>query len=396
MKHMIMKLMVVISTLLSVQAADLPSLLREAANIAELPPRVESLQLSIDGIKADLANRDTASREELNALVARITALETKPDQAPPGQDKFSFVLQNDVDGFADDSWDEIVKSGQTLQAAYWQKYETYYKAIYGDIRGPGWHGTAHMPVILIIAVEPEYRFRKTHYLPGRFQVTSPSRWGSILKWEAATVLDTINWGTATKAPIGLIVRAAHTVHGCIMRPFEQGIERVTLQTINGVLPVYLELNCDRFRMTEVKVLQRGGAMLGIKHGPRLDGVPSSESVWLTDCRFSGLQMEGPATNTVPQAAMLLCGANIVISDLNLYYWRQGPYLHADTGAVINGLTMHSSGYAPEDLRPYIVSRQTGSAQFSAISCVQEGLYPPKGSWNTLPGGWYNKPGPIL
>lgn len=384
----------------------LQSLIDELEALVGLPEKVESLRSELEEIENRIEEFNTESEERSKAAKIYITELiqnafsemETelgKAIQTSP----YTFILQADSEGYADTSWKEIITKGQAVQVEAYRKFESFYRAKYGDIAGaPGWHGSARLPVIQIVANYPEYRFRETMVLPPRFQLTSPARWGSILRWEAGTIKDTINWGTATGASIGLIVQAANEVDGCTFRPFEQGIERVTLQAINGVLPVYLEANQDRFWMDSVKILQSEGALLGIKHGPRLIGPPRDEHVWLTDARFTNLQMEGPGSDKTPQAAMLLSGANIIIDGLNLYYWRQGPYLQNDQGATINGLTMHLSGYSTKEIRPYIVSRKTGLAAFGAISCANPGLYVDKQSTLTQEqlGGWYAKPGRVL
>ena len=81
---------------------------------------------------------------------------------------KFEFVLGVDADGhYSDESWEEIIKKGQELQYAYYKAAEDKYSKIWPLF--PGWHGSAMAPVIKIICEEPEYHFKDTKRLPGRF-----------------------------------------------------------------------------------------------------------------------------------------------------------------------------------------------------------------------------------
>lgn len=376
-------------------AADsiLGSLLGELQEVVTLSDRLRSVESQLTTLRT---NVNTLHADEFSLIESRLLQLEDRPVSAETPGDAFVFELENDENGYADISWKKIVREGQALQAKYYKRYEAFYSKRYGDLHGPGWHGSVRIPVIQIRATEPEYLFRETMLLPSRFQLSTSARWGSILRWEEATIRDTINWGTATGASIGLIVRAAEEVDGLLFRPFEQTIERVILQAVNGIMPVYIEANPDRFWMMDVKILMSEGALIGIKHGPRLIGPERDEHVWLTEPRFLNLQMEGPGSHAAPQAAMLLSGANIVISNLSLHYWMQGPYIQNDTGLLINGITMHAVGYKQNEQRPFIVSLNTGAAAISAVSAQQPGLYVQKQSWNTKLGGWYLVPGKIL
>jgi len=329
--------------------------------------------------------------------------------------DKFEFVLGVDADGhYSDESWEEIIKKGQELQYAYYKAAEDKYSKIWPLF--PGWHGSAMAPVIKIICEEPEYHFKDTKRLPGRFCLSSNRRWSSVLRFygDGQKVLkDTIAYGTATNAPVGLYVEGKTKVQTSqgemLMKPFEQTIEDVILCAHNGVLPIYLSMNQDRFCIRGAKILQHQGALIGIKHGPIINetnypfpAIQDTEgnNVYLADPRFENLQMEGPHNNKRPQAAMLLSGNNIIISNLNLYGWMQGPYLHGGQNRLINGLTQHWGNthdgrmYCSRDeIVSYTVcyrSNTKDSDCFSGIAGNFKQWYLPKRSKVPSKGGWHN------
>lgn len=327
---------------------------------------------------------------------------------------KFEFVLEVDEDGFSDDSWEEIIRKGQELQYAYWKAAEIKYNKIWKLF--PGWHGSAMSPVIKIVCEEPEYHFKDTKRLPGRFCLSSPSRWSSVLRFYGngdKVLKDTIAYGTATNAPIGLYVEGKTKVQTSkgemLMKPFEQTIEDVIIVAHSGVLPIYLSTNQDRFCIRGAKILQHQGALIGIKHGPIVNlndypfpAVQSNEgnNVYLADPRFENLQMEGPHTNKRPQAAMLLSGNNIIITNLNLYGWMQGPYMHGGQNRLINGLTQHWGDthdgrmYCSRDeIVSYTVSYKSNtkdSDSFTGIAGNFKQWYLPKRSRVPSRGGWHN------
>lgn len=328
---------------------------------------------------------------------------------------KFEFVLGVDADGhYSDESWEEIIKKGQELQYAYYKTAEDKYSKIWPLF--PGWHGSAMAPVIKIICEEPEYHFRDTKRLPGRFCLSSNRRWSSVLRFygDGQKVLkDTIAYGTATNAPVGLYVEGKTKVQTSqgemLMKPFEQTIEDVILCAHNGVLPIYLSMNQDRFCIRGAKILQHQGALIGIKHGPIINETnypfpciqdTEGNNVYLADPRFENLQMEGPHNNKRPQAAMLLSGNNIIISNLNLYGWMQGPYMHGGQNRLINGLTQHWGNthdgrmYCSRDeVVSYTVSYRSNtkdSDSFSGIAGNFKQWYLPKRSKVPSKGGWHN------
>jgi len=369
---------------------------------------IGSIQKEIASLKEEQSKLSDISNRPIAAL-----PVETKStgEYVPS---KFEFVLGVDEDGFSDTSWEEIIKKGQELQYSYWKAAEEKYNKIWKLF--PGWHGSAMSPVINIICEEPEYHFKDTKRLPGRFCISSPSRWSSVLRFYgngSKIVKDNIAYGVATNAPVGLYVEGKTKVKTSqgemLMKPFEQTIEDVIICAHNGVLPIYLSTNQDRFCIRGCKILQHQGALIGIKHGPILsennypfDAIQSTEgnNVYLADPRFENLQMEGPHTNKRPQAAMLLSGNNIIISNLNLYGWMQGPYLHGGQNRLINGLTQHWGNthdgrmYCSRDeIVSYTVSYKDNTKDsdcFSGIAGNFKQWYLPKRSKVPSRGGWHN------
>lgn len=348
--------------------------------------------------------------EKIDNLETRIQLLESRLVDQNSSATKFSFVLELDEDGYADGSWNEIIAKGQNIQAEYWKRAEAFWGKDYSSPSGEGWLGSEVTPIISIVCIEPEYFFHNTARLPGKFQITCPVRWGSMLRFFSdgnQVVVDDVVYGMATHAPVGIYVEPGTTVGDMVMRSFDQGIENVVITSMNGTLPIYLAMDQDRFWLDRVKILQHQGALIGIKHGPPLrpEWYPVPQriegSVWLRDARFNDLQMEGPHTDDRPQAAMLLSGANTIISNLNLYGWMQGPYCHSDRGLLINGLTMHSSAgkYCKvEEMVPYTVSQKESKpgATITGISAPNEGWYLPKRSMAPRTQGWHKEGGTTL
>lgn len=369
---------------------------------------------------ATLANGSELSKladeiKEIATLADRVTALEEqKPEAANP--DPYAFTLRDeDADGYVDAEWESIIAKGQALQSKFWVKAEDYWGSRYASPSGEGWHGSAAMPVIRIVCSEPEYWFKDTARLPGRFQISCPSRWGSLLRFYGDgehALVDDINYGVATEAPIGIYVEPSTRVQTdngeMIARPFEQGIERVILQGLNGVMPIYLAMNQDRFVLNDCKILQHKGAQIGVKHGPILRArsypFPAEQltegNVYLTDPRFEDCQMEGLHSGARKQAAIFVSGSNMIFSRLNLYGWNHGIYCHGGEGRVISGLTMHhgttSDGRSwtrKEDIVAFLLSVRNG-ANPDAVSAVAGGFKEwilPKRSRVPSAGGWHNE-----
>lgn len=336
---------------------------------------------------------------------------------------KFEFVLEKDSEGFSDTSWNEIVKKGQQIQYEYWKKAEeTWNKKVR---MYEGWHGSAMSPVIKIICEEPEYLFKNTVRLPGRFCLSSNARWSSVLRFYTfgdKVLKDDTGYGYKWDAPVCIYVEGKTYVKmpdggTMVMKPFEQTIEEVIICPMMKGIPVYLCENQDRLSIRNCKILSHGGAQVGIRHGPKLaegkypwEGITQSKkgdyNVWLTDPRFVDLQLEGPHNNKRPQAAMAMSGANIIIQNLNLYGWMQGPYLYGGINRVINGLTQHwgntSDGRmycARDEVVSYTVSYTDDTKGTDAFSCIAGDFkkwYLPKSSRAPERGGWHNRNETIL
>jgi len=416
---------------ISVDASNLQNELQLQINdlskqITELENKKPDLNTGVISDIADSVVGHAGLLRELQSLVdlqaVKIKELESvndspskTPSDAKLEPAKFEFVLGVDADGhYSDKSWEEIIKKGQEVQYAYYKAAEDKYSKIWPLF--PGWHGSAMAPVIKIICEEPEYHFKDTKRLPGRFCLSSNRRWSSVLRFygDGQKVLkDTIAYGTATNAPVGLYVEGKTKVQTSqgemLMKPFEQTIEDVILCAHNGVLPIYLSMNQDRFCIRGAKILQHQGALIGIKHGPIINetnypfpAIQDTEgnNVYLADPRFENLQMEGPHNNKRPQAAMLLSGNNIIISNLNLYGWMQGPYMHGGQNRLINGLTQHWGNtqdgrmYCSRDeIVSYTVTYRSNTKDsdcFSGIAGNFKQWYLPKRSKAPSKGGWHN------
>ena len=335
---------------------------------------------------------------------------------------KFEFVLEKDSIGFSDTSWENIIKEGERIQYEYWKKAEKAWSKRFK--MSEGWQGSAMSPVIKIICEEPEYIFKGTVRLPGRFCLSSKSRWSSILRFYTfgrKVLKDDTGYGYKWDAPVCIYVEGK-TYNKMpdggtmIMKPFEQTIEEVIICPMRKGIPIYLSENEDRLSVRNCKILSHGGAQVGIRHGPKLaadnypwEGVTQSGddyNVWLTDPRFVDLQMEGPHNNQRPQAAMTMSGANIIIQNLNLYGWMQGPYLYGGINRVINGLTQHwgntSDGRmfcAKDEVMSYTVSYTDETKDTDSFTGIAGGFkqwYLKKGSRAPEKGGWHNVNEPIL
>jgi len=285
--------------------------------------------------------------KEIRSLVDKLqvdiasTALVSQPSQ------KYHYELDPRN---PDESWDKIIKEGQAIQRPYNLDAEAYWQNKQGDSpSGKGWYGTVGMPVITIVANAPEYDFRSTKRLPGRFRLWSPTRWGSTLRFHCdigPTLHDNwtnsagIPYGFKTNAPIGLYVEPTTYVdEQFTVRPFEQSIENCLIVAHNGTLPIYLADNQDRLWIRDCNIQQHQGAQVGIKHGPPIRTSIIRQApmanVYLADPKFIDLQMEGPTNSITPQAAIFASGNNIHMRGLNLYGWLQGPYLHGGNNRYV-------------------------------------------------------------
>ncbi len=336
---------------------------------------------------------------------------------------KFEFVLEKDSDGSSDKSWEKIIKEGQRIQYEYWKKSEQIWN---NQVKMPeGWHGSAMSPVIKIMCEEPEYIFKNTVRLPGRFCLSSSRRWSSVLRFYTfgdKVIKDDVNYGHKFNSPVCIYVEGKTYIKmpdggEMVMKPFEQTIEEVIICPMLQGTPIYLSEDQDRLSIRNCKILSHGGSQVGIRHGPKLaenrypwkDVEQSKQgdyNVWLTDPRFVDLQMEGPHNNKRPQAAMFMSGANIMIQNLNLYGWMQGPYLHGGINRVINGLTQHlgntSDGrqFCHEDeVVSYIASFTSATPHKDTFNSRAGGFkkwYLPKHKPCPYRGGWHNKGDKVL
>lgn len=340
-----------------------------------------------DLLTGSLAAVTVSSEETGETSVIDVSALSARVDTLSADFEEhkhvYEFVLKKDADGFADDSWEEIIQKGQAIQYNFWKAAEDRLRPLYPNFP-EGWHGTAAMPIIKILCEEGEYFFKNTARLPGRFQVSSTRRWASILRMQqddhdGTKILfdNEIYRSSLTGAAIGLYIEPwTKVVDGdneMVVKPFEQTVDNIIIVPHSGVLPVYIAGDADRLLIERVKVMGTSGAGFGIKHGPSLsvanypfpativtkeDGT-ANENVYLREANFRDIQIEGPyksnksAAEQRPQAAMYLTGTNITISNLTLYYWIQGPYLFNCRNTLINGITMSYENVNSNVMVPY-------------------------------------------
>ena len=413
-----------VDTLSQVQPTNQTS----SSDLSAFGDMLDTLHDKIKEVENYCANSSSVKelQKDVNELSIKISQVTSSNNIAAPivsATPKFEFILGKDDKGFSDSSWDEIVKKGQEIQYEYWKKAEENWGKLHR--MSEGWHGSAMSPVIKIICEEPEYLFKNTVRLPGRFCLSSNSRWSSVLRFYTfgdKVLKDDTGYGYKWNSPVCIYVEGKTYIKMAdggtmIMKPFEQTIEEVIICPMTKGIPVYLCENQDRLSIRNCKILSHGGAQVGIRHGPKLaegkypwEGVTQSKkndyNVWLTDPRFVDLQMEGPHNNKRPQAAMSMSGANIIIQNLNLYGWMQGPYLYGGINRVINGLTQHwgntSDGRmfcAKDEVVSYTVSYTDDTKGKDAFSCIAGDFkqwYLRKGSRAPEKGGWHNYNEPIL
>jgi len=215
-------------------ALKLDGLSSLSAEVVSAKKDIEDISSRLDSIP-DIDNLSV----EMNNVIQEVASIKdslsnTSQPTAPRG--KFEFILERNGEWFGDDSWEKIIKAGQEIQAKYWKEGEAYWRPKYPGMF-EGWHGSAVSPVIKILCEEPEYFFKNTCRVPGRFQVSSTRRWSSILRFFGTgdkVLRDTIGWGHATYSPIGLYVESKTKVGDMLMKPFEQTIDEVILSDMNG------------------------------------------------------------------------------------------------------------------------------------------------------------------
>lgn len=372
--------------------AQIQTLNTQDARIQNLENRFKTLHETVEGLPVDQSDllEIKGKLADLQTALNVYADLETKEDKDP-----FTFILETDSEGYADESWSEIVRQGQEKQLPYWQKIEEEFKNIPSP-SGPGWHGSAAMPAIRILATEPDYRFKGTVYLPGRFQLDCPSRWGSILRFEgqiAESLFDELPFGRCeTDAPIGIYIQASHTTNGKIVRPFEQAIRNVVIQAQNGVLPVYIAGNPDRLWIERVKILQHSGATQAIRHSKPHHIEAIEGNVWLTDAVFKDLQLEGPGGQGQHQTALFFSGSNCTVENVNAYGWSTVVTAHNDEGLNLCNIRQHPHGLDRDKMTPYCVSKSPHSDLEMEAACINspnKGRYLDKGSTSGFNRGFY-------
>lgn len=362
--------LLILLTPLSAMSAEpsglLEGVLDELKALVDLSKRVKLVEDQLAEIPVDhfqdYNNRIEALREGMNTLAPRIESLENRPIPEPvvaPASNPYQFILKDENgDGDVDEEWEAIITKGQAIQAKVWIEKEKYWTDLLGTPPAGelGWYGTSTMPTIQIVCLEGEYFFHDTARLPGRFQVTCPTRWGSMLRFYGdgdKVIVDDIAYGIATNSPIGIYVEpktVVETENGTMtVKPFEQQIERVIIVGMKGVMPVYLAQNQDRFAMLDCNLQQHQGSMIGIKHGPPLQGrsypFPATQvldgNTYLADPRILDCQLEGPHSGARKQAAIFMSGNNMIFRGLNFYGWTTGILCHGGQGRVVDSITMH-------------------------------------------------------
>ena len=394
-----------------------------SADLSSFTDMLHKLDNELKEIKNDTTTDKSINdiTKDLKNIKNQLTTIQSSSNVNSPISSpnlKFEFVLGKDKEGFSDSSWEEIIKKGQQIQYEYWKEAEETWNKQFKMYEG--WHGSAMSPVIKIICEEPEYLFKNTVRLPGRFCLSSNSRWSSILRFYTfgdKVLKDDTGYGYKWDSPVCIYVEGkTHTKMPdggtMIMKPFEQTIEEVIICPMTKGIPIYLSEDQDRLSIRDCKILSHGGAQVGIRHGPQLaennypwEGVTQSKkgdsNVWITDPRFVDLQMEGPHNNKRPQAAMFMSGANIIVQNLNLYGWMQGPYFHGGINRIINGLTQHwgntSDGRmycARDEVVSYTVSYTDNTKDTDSFSCIAGNFkqwYLKKHSRAPEKGGWHNQ-----
>jgi hypothetical protein len=283
----------------------------------------------------------------LDVINTQIASIVNHPQQP---KSKFEFTIEADVAGYADDSWEEIIKEGQALQASYRDKSEDFWTDRQGiSPSGVGWFGSFESPKIVIKCVEPVYWFRNTARLPGSFQVKGSAHMGSILRFDASgdrILRDDNGWWHQTNVPVGLYVEPSTVVDGRAVRNFEQSISGITIVGQRGSMPIYIADNAFNFRLADCNIQAHQGARIVIKHGPALtaDWYPVTQTPtgnnYLPDPIFSNCLIEGCHKWDRRNAGLCVSGNNIQFHGLNFYGVVTG-IMSTGQGRTISACTMH-------------------------------------------------------
>jgi len=412
MKTTITKIIVTAFLATQVHASELSELLDEFRDLLSLKTRVEA-------IEGDLANsKPQVTEEQLKELSERLLAIESKPVSSESNPYVFELKDKNG-DGYVDDEWEEIIAKGQARQADLYRKGQAFWSER-GIVKSQGWLGSAVSPVIQVVLKEPEYWFKNTVRLPGRFQIIGHARWGSVIRFEGngdKVLIDDNRYGDQTNAPIGLYFEPSCWISPddkgkIVMRNFTQTVEGVILSALNGVLPVYIAGDPDRLRMDTVKILQHNGARFGIKHGPILaqDSYPfpteqlpvPAHNIYLKDPVFHELQLEGPqklwfkdtrGRNTRKAAAMFLSGRAVRITGVTAYGWAQVVYLRGQSCNVTDVTAYPSTWIKPSDIVTVLISEKPNERP-NSVSGTAGGFKVwkvPKHSTVPSAGGWHKE-----
>jgi len=364
--------------------------------ISELADELKSL--------SNLSEEQKALRIMLSDLTDQIRELK----QTPPS-DPFTFELEVDDYEYADDSWERIIELGQTLQAEYRDKAETYWINQNNGAKSPwgvGGYGSFEAPKIVINCVEPVYRFRNTARLPGSFQVTSPAHMGSILRFVATgnrVLNDNNGWWHQTYAPIGLYIEPQTEVDGRQIHNFEQSISNLTIVGQNGSMPIYIADNAFNLRIKDCNIQSHQGSSIVIKHGPAISS-PSwypctqkpSGNNYLPDPIFSNCLIEGQHKFDRRNAGLCVSGNNIQFHGLNFYGVLTG-IMSTGQGRTVTATTMHHGGthdgrsWCDKDQLAlgFLSRRHDSNLDSLPIQTAFPLLNPLKGSRALETRGWY-------
>lgn len=334
------------------EIAQLPEAVQKARQ--EQFDNIQTLEKTIEAQGRKLALIEKRQGENHSAAMEMVKNLiiQEFKEHAKSAITRYGFVIDADR---PDESLENAIKNGQELQQPFWEEGEERWQRELGESpKGEGWYGSVSMPVITLVLTEPEYKFRNTIRLPGRFQLRSYSRWGSAIRCDGTgdkVLVDHIPYGHCYNEPIGIYVEPATTLpSGMIVRPFEQSINDCLIVGSNGVLPIYLAQNPDRLHITGNNIQQHGGGFFGIKHGPayEADWMPKparpDDLTYIGDTVISVNQFEGPHRMTHPsgsrkQAGVFFTGLNVQVRDNNFWGWSQCVYSHGGGGRVITGNT---------------------------------------------------------
>lgn len=395
------------------ELAQLPEAVQKArqeqfGNIQTLGATIEAQGRKVALIEKRQSENHAAAMEMVKNLIIQEFKEFTKAATTP-----YEFVIDSER---PDESLEEAIVKGQEIQQPFWEEGEERWTRKLGDSpKGIGWYGSVSMPVITLVVTEPEYKFRNTFCLPGRFQLRSASRWGSAIRCDGSgdkVLIDRIPYGHCYNEPIGIYVEPATELpSGMIVRPFEQYIKDCLTVGTNGVLPIYLAQNPDRLHITGNNIQQHSGGFFGIKHGPAYDAdwLPKvarpKDLTYIGDTVISGNQFEGPhrthhKNGSRKKAGIFFTGQYVQIQDNIFYGWDQCIYSHGGGGRVITGNTTAHGDTA--DGRAWVMDKDelvlcticTDNKAPDAIGNNAGGfrvVYQPKRSVISQTGGWHNR-----